>query len=367
MPQDVASWIQDGTPATEPVTTETPAPAAAEEAAPAPEETQPTGPARDEHGRFTSAEERAATGEQPAAAAEAAAPADGASAQEIVDFIEAQLGEGETFKIPKGVRLPLKRGADIEYVELEELQRRGMLEKDYRHKTGELAQERRAYEQRQTQMQAQEARLRAREEWIQEQEELAREAQTDPEKFAAFEEHLRQYAENPYYRKNVDAALRQRETEAVNEVYRQRDDQEVVSSAVEAAIGWIDEIAGDEKYQHVDKDRVRSLYAQRLSANQATLDPAEVRALFDQEADYLSRSVSPLQQQLADLKAQVETLQASTAGKRQNETTAHAVNRAKTPPVITGSSAPGSGQRPEPKPFGIRELPDRISQWARNE
>ena len=158
--------------------------------------------------------------------------------------------------------------------------------------------------------------------------------------------------------------LRMRETEAVNEVYRQREDQALVSRAVETANGWIDQIGADPRYQSVDPGRIRTLYGQQLSAGQASLDPSEIRALFDREADYLSRSVSPLQQQLDALTAKLASLTAANAAERHNETTAHAVQRNQTPRVATTTAAPAPVQAPRTEKFGLRDLPDKISAWA---
>jgi hypothetical protein len=353
----VGNWVKDGTPAAEPVTTETPVV----------EGEQPRDPAT---GKFLSKDspaEPSATptpGAQPSATPTPAAPAPGASAEAIQEFIEATLGEG-TFKIPKGAKLPLKRGETVEYATVEELQKRGMLELDYRHKTAEVARQRRDDDAARTRFQAQEARVKAREEWLTERETEMREAQKDPEKWAAYQEMQRLYQENPQFRKVMDDALAKRETDAENAVYQEREYHTQVQDGVTLAAGWIDQLASDPKYVGVNPERVRVRYAQALTAGQATLDPGEVRALYDEEARYLVESQSPLQKQLADLQAQVAELKAAKGAEKHNAGTAHALARAKTLPVAATGRPPEPAAAPKSGRFGMTELAERNQEWAK--
>lgn len=375
MPDPIESWVQDGTPQAEPVTTETPTaePVPAPEPAAAPE---PAEQPRDAVGRWASqkdepaaepaaeapaTEAQQATAEAVAEKTGAEAPAPGSSAQEVQEFIEAQLGE-ETFQIPKGVRLPLKVQGKTEYAPLDELLSGGMRERDYRLKTGEVGTQRRELERERREFLTERAKIEARAKILEEQEAELKEAMTDPDKWESYQEHLRQYQANPVYRKNVDAALRQRETDAELETYRQRDHVEQVETGVQQVQGWVNDLA--EEYDGVDPQRVLNLYAAQLRAGQTTLDPSAVRAIFKSEADYLSKSVTPLQQQLADLKAQVEALSASKAAEKHNQTTTHAVDRAKAPRVSTGGNPPAPAPAPKGPKFGMNELPDRVSAWA---
>jgi hypothetical protein len=360
-----ANWIADGTAAAEPVTTETPAAAPTTEA----EGDQPRGP----DGRFLPKDAppvRAAdtsatpTPAQAASAAPATVPAAGASAQEVQEFIDAQLADGSPFKLPKGVRLPLKRGDTTVYDPVEEIQKRGMLELDYRHKTAEIARQRREHEAAQTRFAADQARIQAREQWLAEQEAEMREAQKDPEKWEAYQELQRMYQTNPRFRQVMDDALAKRETDAENAVYQEREYQTQVQEGVTLAATWIEQLASDPKYQGVNPDRVRVRYAQALTAGQATLDPGEVRALYEEEARYLADSQSPLQKQLADLQAQVEALKASQAAEKHNAKTTHALDRAKTPPVAASGRPPAPAGAPKAGRFGMNELAERNQAWA---
>lgn len=354
----VNDWVKDGTKSAEPVTTETPAP--------------PAGQPRDEAGKFLP-KDAASVAAQPsatptpslAASASAAPPAPGASAQQIQEFIEAQHGEkNEPFKIPKGARIPLKRGETVEYKTIEQLQKEGMLELDYRHKTADTGRLKRELDQRDTDMRAAQARLEAREKFVQEQEAEFVAAQKDPAKMAAFQEHLHQYQNNPRYRQMVDDALAKRETDAELAVYREQEYAQTVQSGVETAANWITQIGAAPEFAGVSQDRVRALYAQALQSGQAQLDPAHVRAIYEHEARYLADSQSPLQKQLAALTAQVERLTASNGAEKHNAGTAHALARAKTPPVATTGAPAAPGKELSKGKFGPRDLAQRNSEWA---
>jgi hypothetical protein len=354
----VNNWVKDGSKAAEPVTVETPA----VEATPAAIETeQPRDPAT---GKFLpkSAEPSATPTPAPAAPA-TPAPAAPATAAQIEEFLEAQHGEG-TFKIPKGVRIPLKRGDTVEYATVEELQKRGMLELDYRHKTAETARERRDNEALRTRLAASEARVQAREQYLTEQEAEMREAQKDPEKWAAYQEMQRMYQENPRFRKVMDDALAKRETDAENAVYQEREYQAQVQEGVSVAAGWIEQLASDPKYAGVNPERVRVRYAQALTAGQASLDPGEVRTLYEDEARYLAETQTPLQKQLADLQARLAAVEAAKGAEKHNAGTAHALTRAKTPPVAATGRPPAPAGAPATGRFGMNELVERNQQWA---
>lgn len=332
----VSSWLADGTAAAEPVTVETPVtpPVVAAE------------PARDEAGKFVAA---------PAAETPAPTP------QAVLDVIEARMGE-TAIPIPRGATIPLKRGETVEQVTIEELQKRGMLELDYRHKTAELGTQRRDFEAKQSAFAAEQARVTARTQWLQEQEAQMREAQRDPAAWEAYQEMQRLYQTNPLFKSRMDDALAKRETEAELQVYQERDRADQVRAIAATADTWVNQIGTE--FPNVPPVRVRELYAQALRAGQATLDPAEVRALYQQEASYLTTSAGPLQQQLATLTARLAAIEAAKAAEQHNATTTHALDRAKSPPVTTTGSAPAPARAEPVKPFGPRELPDRNREWA---
>jgi hypothetical protein len=341
-----ADWVAQGEtkpdmPVAQPETPAETKPVAAPETQPA-AVGQPRGP----DGKFVAQE-----------TAQAVSPAPGQ------EFIEAQLADGTVFQVPKGLRLPLKRGAETVYEPVEEVQARGMFERDYRIKSGETAQQRRENEALRAQLEAEQARVQAREQWLAEQEAEMREAQKDPARWESYQQTLALYQTNPRFRQLMDDALAKRETDAVNEVYQRRDYESQVNEGVQLAADWIDQAAKEPSFAGVSADRVRVRYAQALAAGQATLDPGEVRALFEDEARYLTTSQTPLQQELAALKAQVEALQAAKGAEQHNAATAHALQRAKAPPVATRGTAPAVATSLPQGRFGPRDLPERTQAW----
>lgn len=371
------TWIKDGSAAAEPVTTSTPAtpPAtpAAEAAAPelvqirnpdgtlgpkVPADMVPPGAQI----AFAPKSEPSSATHSPEASASAAAtpPASGASAEDMQDFIEAQLN-GQPFKLPKGIALPMKRGDAVEYEPLELVQRERLKERDYRFKTSEVARTRREAEALQAHLRAEQAALQARLASQEERERLFLEAQRDPEAHARLQEHYERYRTDPQYKQMVDDALAKRETDARLAVHEQEQETAIRVQATEAARSWIAELATD--FPGVDPNRVRAIYAQALREGQASLDPAEVRAIYEREANYLTTSVGPLQQRIATLEAQIAALSAGKGAEKHNAATDHALARAKAPPAATGRPPAPAAAAPAGR-FGVTELPERNSQWA---
>lgn len=337
----VSGWVADGTPAAEPVTVETPAAA---------EVPPPAAPA-----------------DTPAPAADAAPPVAvppaGATPAQVQEFLDARLGEAP-YQLPKGVLVPLKRGETEEWVAIEDLRKRGMMELDYRHKTEEVARLRRETEGTQQRLAGEAARVAAREAWLKEREDEMAAAQKDPEAWAAYQSMQEMYRTNPTFRKTMDDALAKRETDAELAVYRDRDHQAQVMEGTQLAASWITTLHQEPAFQAVDPERVRQVYAQALASGQARLDPADVRAVYEAEARYLAQSMTPLQQQLATLTAEIAAMKAATVAKVGNETTTHAVERAKAPPVAVRGAAPVPSGAPPAGRFGPRDLPDRNAAWA---
>ncbi len=342
-----ASWIADGTSEAEPVTTETPVdPTETEAVALEAGEVDPV--------ETTEVDEATVTSDVPVD--------DVTEVAEIVEnFIEGRVGD-DVFQIPDGLLVPQTRGGETSYEPLAEVLDRGMKGNDYRLKTTELANMRRELDSRNDEFARREARMEARSKYVEEREGEIKAALTDPKSAAAYEEHLAQYQNNPMYRENVDKALSHREVEAERDELQQREDGRIVREASNLALGWIDDLKSE--YASVDPERVRSMYARQLSAGEAALDISAVRSIYQAEQDYVNRTVSPLQDQLADITAQLKVLQDGAAADQHNETTQHAVQRAKTKPVATGSGAPTKVAVAAGK-FGPHELQDRNSKWIR--
>lgn len=350
MAQDESSWIADGTPEVEPVTTETP-----EIVEPEVIET----PVADVVEEVVKEVVEAAVEESPAEVTEE-------TATEVVrKMLEGRLGE-EAFEFPEDLLFPIRDGDKTEYRPISEILAEGMKGFSYKSKTTELAELRRSMDSEREASTAREVRLEARSKHIDEREAEIKAALTDPKSAAAYEEHLAQYASNPMYAKHVDSSLAQHETEAELEALQAREDRRIVDDGTELARGWIEEMQGE--YAGVDPERVRQQYSMALSSGRASLDRSEVRRIYEAELDYVdsatARTVSPLRTELKEIRATLKSLQDGAAADVHNETTQHAVKRAKTTPVSTGSGAPAT-KRVEHSKFGPSELAERNAAWAK--
>ncbi len=353
-PTDEATWISDGTKDVEPVTVETPADEVSpQEAALSVEVLETTEPVSADPVEIEAVE----TKEVETVAVDGVA----GTVEEIVQkFIDAKHGD-EAFQIPEGLMVPQTRGGETEYVPIEEVLERGMKGKDYTLKTTELAEGRRSLERGTEDLSARETRMDVRKEQLDARDAELKAAMTNPESAAAYQEHLAQYQSNPIYRKNVDAALSQQETEAERDELQAREDKRVVREASEAVSGWIETLHTE--YPGVDPARVRDTYSLQLKAGVAQLDQSAVRSIYEAEKDHADTAVSPLQAQLADIRAQLDSLQAGKAADQHNDNTQHAVKRAKTTPVSTGAGAPAK-TTVAPTKFGPNELVERSQDWV---
>jgi len=336
---DQQTWVKDGTEDAEPVTTETPA-----------EEVVET----------TAEVVEGAAVEEAAAAVETAGETETVT-EAVQKFIEGKLGD-EVFQLPEGVQVPLKRGDTTEYVPIEEVLKRGMLEKDYTAKTTELSNKQRAFDASQATAATAQARLDAKEKYLTEQEAEIKAALSDPESAEQYQQHLQMLRDNPMYRKTWEGRWANQETEAERDALRADQDARVVQDASTTALGWIETLATE--FDGVDPGRVASIYGQRLSAGQASLDISDVRSIYQTEADYLAGASKPLRDQIATLSAKFDALTASQTAEEQNQTTRHAVTRAKTVPVATGAGAPAHTPT-TPGKFGPNELAEKNSAWAK--
>ena len=297
-------------------------------------------------------------------------PGPGASAAEVQEFIDAIIrdAEGETpaevLRIPLGARIPLEVEGKIVYKPFKEIRDGGMREEDYHGKTTEVAQSRRQLEEHAARLVADRARLEARTQWLTEEQQRLRDAQKDPAKWEAYQNHLRLMAEDPEYAKTFEDALVGRERTAMDRAEEAALHQEIVAEGIAQAADWILEIGNEPAFASVDLDRVRVRYADELQRGTAGLDPAAVRRIFDSEAQYLSSSLTPLQEQVKALTAQVAQLRGTDQTGDHNRATEHALKRAAAPPVVTGQPAAPAAPDKKVAPFTPRQLPEVNAAWA---
>lgn len=353
-------WIKDGTPDNAPETVSTPAVETAV--------VDPATPARDPStGQFVSTAsaevaQPTAQGENPPAAeatpvVEAAAAAAG---QTVEEFLEARRGDAP-YQFPKDVLLPWKRGTESGYAPVTEVLKSFMLEKDYRHKTQSLAEERRAAA-------IDRARIVAEKAAVEAEREALRGAMLDPEKLEQYQAHYEQMRTNPVYRKNVEDALRMSVVEAELNVRLEGERDQVNREAAENLYNAIVDTA--KQYPGVDPDRVRSIYSKALISGDITeITEESIHQVYKQEADYVKQTVSPLQATVDALTAQVAALTGAKAAEAHNANTDRKLAQAKATPVVaaTGNgTAVGTSNPPtQLKPFTSERLPDAIREWSR--
>lgn len=315
------NWLKDGEAHAEPVTSETPALPAAEPAAPAP----PAEPA----------------------------PADTPTAAEI-EMIEAMLDD-KPFKLPKNVRLPLKRGDKVEYEPLEQVQRERMLKRDYDARMAERAERDRQYA-------AERARFQVEQEALKKERDDFLAAHKDPEAYQRFVEHQQRYADDPEYRKTYDDAMAGRTDRAELELVREEREQAEVEREAQTVVGWIQDAAT--RFPGVDAKRVQGVYAMMLETGRAQGTPTEIEELFKREAAYIA--ASPAAQRLEKMQQQIDELTEKKAADAHNAITDHAVARAAKPPTApAGGGAPAPAPPPKGSPIRSRDgLDERGNAWA---
>lgn len=311
----------------------------------------------------------------PAAEAPPPAPPPAATATQVADFIEALIGEGddvaklEKVKIPLTARVPLDVNGQVIYRPFKDVREGGMRLEDYHGKTMELAEQRRELESHAANLIADQARLAAREQFIEEQNAILREAQKSPEKWERYQEHLARLESDEEYRKTFEDALEARERRAAEAAEVGISHQQQVDEGVSAVAGWMLELGEDKKFANVDLDRVRDIYAADLREGRAKLDKNEVKAIFEREAQLAPKPETSEAARVTALEAQVAALvsqrTATDAAAAHNAATEHAVQRGqRTVPVNTGQPAAPSSADKKVKPFTPRELPDVNREWA---
>lgn len=311
-------------------------------------------PIRNPDGTFA-----AATPSDPPPADAAPAPDTPAPPADDPDlYIEARQGD-EVVKLRKDVLVPLVRHGQVEWKPLEKVRAEGMLKADYDAKM----QERRAAEMR---LAEREAELNYRAQRFEAEEKRLYEAMHDPEKRDQYEQHLEMYRSNELYREMVDRATRGVEIEAREIAVQSVHEQSVIQDAVQTATAWIADTAA--RYPGVDPERVLARYSQALQdpRNPARFHPDEVDAIARDEAARLAPALTPLQDKVAKMEAELAALKAANGAARTNDTTAHALRRAQTIPTTpVGGTPPVPGQQPLVGANGRKDLGSLTDAWVK--
>ena len=331
-------WIKDGTVAEAPVTESTPA----IDTAPPAVEAAPVIDA-------------APVAEAPAPTVDvAAATAAAAEAQE--EFLEGMY-KGQPYKIPKGVELPLERKGVKTYEPITKIQQSGMFEQDYRIKTAEAAEMKRAAD---LATKAAVARAAEAEKWAAERAEEAKKAMLSPEEREKYDQYVHQYNTNESFRKMVDDAREGRLSKAEAAVYSDAEYQTVVANEVSQIKETIADLA--KQYPLVDPDVVRANYSRDLQGDAPPpISREAVEYYYKVETAKAERIVSPFTSELAALKAKVAEMEALQAANAHNAKTDRSINRALSPVAKPASGAPAAPAAPQVKG---KTMEERTQSWV---
>lgn len=265
-----------------------------------------------------------------------------------VKMIEAKVGE-DVVPLRADTLIPMLRNGVVTYEPLEKVQREGLLKQDYDLKMRER-------KELDAQLRARELQLEARAKAFEAEEAKLRSALTSPEEFEQYQQHLQLMETSPRYKAAFEAQT-QRDLMLADQTARQTVESEArVQDAISTATSWIEDAVG--RHPGVDVDRVRERYGMALANGTARFDPADVVAIVEAEAAQLAKAMSPLQQQ-------VEAMRAELAALKQNQTTTHALDRARAIPTGPLAGSPPAPTRQILTANGKKDLASMGDAWAR--
>lgn len=358
-----SEWVADGTPSATPVTTATPEPTPAAPVT-APDSAAPasTGPARGADGKFTASAASAGSSGTAAASGSAAGTGTGSTdvpATPAIEYLAAQL-DGKPYQLPKGVQLPWKRGAEQGYASIDEIQRAHMFERDYRAKTSAHAERERQFTLNEK---LAEARLKAREDYLKEQQTESQKAIMSPEEMVKWEATQEVIRSNPTLQKMMNDALTGRISQAESAARQEYDAHVELVDETQKVADAIVRI-GNQNYPGIDPERIRMRYATELAAGTMPVSTEAIGYLYRQEAEFVQKATAPVQEQLKQMADKIAAFEAANAAATHNANTA-----AKIKDTLHPVGTPSGGNAPSgaatPKQFKGKTLHERGAEWAR--
>jgi hypothetical protein len=228
-----------------------------------------------------------------------------------------------------------------------------------RAKTAALAEERRAWEMSQR---VEQARMKAVQEALAEEQRMAAEAYGDPEAQARYEAWLDQYRNNPQFRKTVEDARMGRAMAAEREELTKYQTMEALQAEVQATANAVYSIG--QKYPTVDPEMARERYAQALQLDQLPLSEDAIEYVYQTLQQEATRYTQPLRSELDGIRAELAQLKQREAAMAHNAQTRAAVSRA-TQPI--GAPLGGAPVSPAAQAVTLngKTLADRSREWAR--
>lgn len=282
-----------------------------------------------------------------------------ATTSEIAAVIRAQIN-GKDIEVPEHLMIPLKRNGVTTYVPLKDVMASGMMEQDYRIKTGEVARQRQEIQQLQYQAQAEAARMQERAKMMQEEHEKWNQAKRTPEGLQQWQQHYDAMKNNPMYREAFENSQKVRESEAENAVLRQQSEDRIAQETTSQLAGQI--TAMGTQYPGVNPQEIMRQYGLILKAGEVDrISMDHVAHLYRQEADKVSTYTLPFQTEMETVRKELEGLRKQQAAITANAATDKAISRAKAPNT-TPQGVPQSHTPPRQKPY----TPDQAEEVRRN-
>lgn len=274
----------------------------------------------------------------------AAAEAAGATPEQVAE-IEGRLN-GQPFKLPANLELPWKRGNETGFASIEQIRKEHMLERDYRMRTSELAEQRRAFEserqQQAIELEKYRRQMEVERQFVERENQRMMQALTDPDPAVRekYIRHLDALQNDPQYREAYQKSLKADAYEAVQAFEQEYSQEQQVQSILSDIQETAQALAA--KYPTVDVQRAVSRYGQAVAEGRASLKVGDLEAIFQDEHQYLQRSVTPVMSELEALKAEIAALKQGTKATEHNQSVRSQIAKQTTARAVAaiGAAAP---------------------------
>lgn len=273
----------------------------------------------------------------------AAAEAAGATPAQVAE-LEGRLN-GQPYKVPLSLELPWKRGKEEGFVTLEEVQKAHMFERDYRVKTQQLSEQRSSVEQARIQLETMRRQMDVEREFIQKENQRLMDALThpDPEVRERQARHIELLQTDSDYREAYEAKLRAGAYEAVEAFKTEQSEQQQAQAIIADIQDTAQQLANE--FPGVDVQRAMARYGRALEEGRASLTVNALRSIFQDEHQYVQRSVAPVMSELEALKAEIAALKAGTKADAHNQQVRGTIAKQQAARAV---AATGTGAPPNP-------------------
>lgn len=250
------------------------------------------------------------------------------------ETFEGRLGD-ETIALRSDTMIPIIVDGQTQFVALSEVRQNGMRQADYTRKTQQLAEQRKQVEQSERELRIASAAYAKQQEMQKAEQEKALRVNSDPDEYEKFLRHSERMQSDPEYRdmwqKAKNAEMREIMETATAEV-----DQELMQQAiVDDIANTAEQLAQMPEFAGIPARDAVAVYTTRLNAGQAELTEGALVRVFKDLAGQRTSILTPVQKEMAELKAQLAALTA-----QQEADKANAGTRARIPASQTNAVVP---------------------------